>query len=105
MFVSGKVMFDDLVPILHGILLVKPNFFVDQILRCLLMLSPGECGCRPEICDAGVVSSYPRKKMEKVQLIFNGDDNGMIIDDNGILIGMIMDYWDDNVNGIISNYL
>ena len=29
----------------------------------------------------------------------------MIIDDNGILIGMIMDYWDDNVNGIISNYL
>jgi hypothetical protein len=43
--------------------------------------------------------------MEKVQLIFKGDDNGMIIDDNGILIGMIMDYWDDNVNGIISNYL
>lgn len=43
--------------------------------------------------------------MEKVQLIFNGDDNGMRIDDNGILIGMIMDCWDDNVNGIISNYL
>ena len=38
-------------------------------------------------------------------MIFKGDDNGMIIDDNGILIGMIMDYWDDNVNGIISNYL
>lgn len=52
-----------------------------------------------------VWSAATPKKMEKVQMIFKGDDNGMIIDDNGILIGMIMDYWDDNVNGIISNYL